>query len=68
MPLKGSDIDIELDEAKNAFKKLDLNLIKVDKYNLPKDKGERNILMIKKLKKTKTLYPRQYAKIKKQPL
>lgn len=68
VPMKGSDISTELENAKNAINVLHLNLEKIDNYSLPLDKGERNILVFSKTQKTSTIYPRHYSKIKKQPL
>ncbi len=68
VPLKGSEVDEEINSASHAIKVLTLTLIKKDIYLLPEDKGTRNILIFKKDCKTNPLYPREYAKIKKKPL
>ena len=66
--MKGSGVIEELNLSQNATKILNLSLVKNDTYELPKDKGTRNILVFKKTKKTHEQYPRLYSKIKKQPL
>lgn len=68
VPMKGSDIEEELNKAKNAISKLSLELVKINTYSLPLDKGTRNILIFKKNKITQNIYPREYARIKKKPL
>lgn len=68
VPMKGSGVIEELNLSQNATKILNLSLVKNDTYELPKDKGTRNILVFKKTKKTHEQYPRLYSKIKKQPL
>lgn len=68
VPMKGSEISDELSSASGAMKILNLSLQRIDNYVLPKDKGSRNILIFEKNKRTHETYPRQYAKIKKQPL
>ena len=68
VPMKGSDIEEELNIAKNAIAKLSLKLVKIDTFTLPLDKGTRNILIFSKNKTTQDIYPRDYARIKKKPL
>lgn len=66
--LKGSNAEEEMKEAQNALKKLSARLTNQLTLDLPNDKGTRIILEIQKVKATNSIYPRQYAKIKKQPL
>lgn len=68
LPMKGSDYSLELHESKNAINILNLSLEKTYCFFLPLNKGTRNILLFSKNKKTHTVYPRPYQKIKKQPL
>ena len=40
----------------------------IDEFNLPNENAKRINIFIKKEKKTNVIYPRDYAKIKKNPL
>ena len=40
----------------------------IDEFNLPSENAKRINIFIKKEKKTNVIYPRDYAKIKKNPL
>ena len=62
LPLK-SNIDEELKESKDILNKLDSNIEEVISYELPIENSKRNILIIKKLKQTNSIYPREYKKI-----
>ena len=66
--LKGSSVDEEVKESKRAFNKLGAELEEVVKYVLPNNQGERALVKIRKVKNTKTSYPRSFGKIKKLPL
>ena len=66
--LKGANADIEINEAKNALKKMNCQIEEIKSYILPESKEERNILIIKKMDKSNRKYPRMYAEIKKSPL
>lgn len=65
--MKG-DIKEELKNSENAIKKLGYvikdNLI----FNLPKENSLRTLLNLQKIQKTNKIYPRDFAKIKKNPL
>lgn len=65
--MKG-DIQEELKNSENAIKKLGYvikdNLI----FNLPKENSLRTLLNLQKIQKTNKIYPRDFAKIKKNPL
>ena len=66
--LKGQDGLIEIDECKDAFNKLGARIDMIDEFNLPSENAKRINIFIKKEKKTNVIYPRDYAKIKKNPL
>lgn len=65
--LKGKAED-EIELSSKAFKELDCLIESNYSFNLPFNSGYRNILYIKKIKSTKSMYPRNYDKIKKKPL
>lgn len=66
--LKGPNVEEEIKQSSNGLKTLGLEIEKILKYNLPISKEERNIIWIKKIKKTNPKYPREYNQIKKRPL
>ena len=66
--LKGQDGLIEIDECKDAFNKLGARIDMIDEFNLPSENAKRINIFIKKEKKTNVIYPRDYAKIKKNTL
>lgn len=66
--LKGPNVENEIKESKKAFKLLNLEIIKINKYILPECLEERNIVLIRKNKPTSLKYPREYNQIKKRPL
>ena len=66
--LKGSSYQEEIDNACQAVGKLKVKLIKKVLLELPLKLGERSILVYKKTESTPNIYPRLYAKIKKNPL
>ena len=66
--LKGQDGLIEIDECKDAFNKLGARIDMIDEFNLPSENAKRINIFIKKEEKTNVIYPRDYAKIKKNPL
>ena len=55
-----SNVDEEIKEAKNILKDLNGKIENIVSFSLPYEKSLRNILLIKKLKKTNTKYPRNY--------
>lgn len=63
-----SNIDEELNEAQNAIKTLNLEIETIKETKLPKENSKRTILKIKKLGQISNKYPRNFAKIKKNPL
>lgn len=66
-PMKGSNIQEELDGSKNAVSLLGGELAKVTELKLP-DESKRNIVVIDKIKSTPEKYPRRGVKINKNPL
>ncbi len=67
IPMK-ANIDEELDNSKKSLNELDSIVEDVISFNLPKEKSKRNLIKIKKIKKTKEKYPRKFDKISKNPL
>lgn len=63
-----SNITEELEEATSVMQKLNLELIKKEQFQLPIENSQRTILKIKKTKQISTKYPRNFTKIKKNPL
>ena len=55
---KGGEIEEEVNESLKAIKVLGGEIEKVEKFNLPNDKGNRNLIIIKKIKNTPKQYPR----------
>lgn len=55
---KGSNFKEEIDEAKNAITVLGGEYVKTLHFDLPNNEGERNIIIIKKIKSTPKQYPR----------
>ncbi len=66
--LKGASYQEEIDTACNAVGKLKIKLVEKQLFELPSNMGERAILLYKKKEQTSIIYPRLYAKIKKNPL
>ena len=66
LAMKGTAAQEELDEAKNAVKKLGLRLEAVQEF--PADGTAHTVIVLKKVAPTPTQYPRRYAKIKQSPL
>ena len=66
--MKGSNVEEELNEAKNAIKILGGDIEKVDRFLLPESDIERNIVIIKKIKNTPSKYPRKPGTAAKQPI
>jgi 16S rRNA (guanine527-N7)-methyltransferase len=58
----------EITVKKKVFEKLKCEIETIYDYSLPEGMGEHSIVIVKKLWKTDALYPRQFAKIKKNPL
>lgn len=69
--MKGPDGEREAQEAASAIKVLGGKLSGIDEWKLPPVEGEaaeRKILRIQKISPTPDRFPRQAAKIAKQPL
>lgn len=66
--MKGSDINLELNEAKKALKTLGGKTKKVDSFTLPEDAGERNMIIVDKVETTPKSYPRKPGIPAKKPL
>ena len=66
--MKGAKSDEELEQAKSAIKKLDVEIASIFEEELPISKEKRTIILIKKLKPTNKKYPRQFNEIKSKPL
>ena len=66
--LKGNDGLLEIEECKDAFKKLGSKVEIVDEFSLPSENAKLINIFIKKEAKTNPIYPRDFAKIKKSPL
>ena len=67
IPMKGN-LDEELKEAEKSVELLNSKIEEVITFNLPIENSVRNLVKIKKLGKNKRIYPRNFDKIKKNPL
>ena len=66
MAMKGTAAAEELEEAKNAIRKLGLKLEQVKEF--PIDGTAHTVIVLRKIAHTPPQYPRRYAKIKQAPL
>ncbi len=66
LAMKGTAAQEELDEAKNAIRRLGLKLEKVAQF--PVDDTAHTVIVLRKVAPTPPQYPRRYAKIKQSPL
>lgn len=66
--MKGPDCEDELSEAANAIAVLGGGKGEIKKYTVPGTDIIHSAVVIKKLRPTSPLYPRQYGQIKKKPL
>ena len=66
LAMKGTAAQEELVEAKNAIKKLGLQVEKIAEF--PVDGTAHTVIVLKKVAHTPAQYPRRYAKIKQNPL
>ena len=66
LAMKGTAAQEELDEAKNAIRRLGLKLEKIAQF--PVDGTAHTVIVLKKVAPTPPQYPRRYAKIKQSPL
>ena len=67
IPMK-ADAKDEIKSSKNAIKTLGGVLRDTILFKLPKDAGERTLIIIEKINKTSVKYPRKFSEIKKKPL
>lgn len=68
LAMKSSQYEEELDEAKNAIKTLGGKVVQIKKFDLPQNLGQREVIIIEKVKETPLKYPRAFAKIKSNPI
>lgn len=66
--MKGASSEDEVSESKNAFNVLQCKIEKINKFELPDNLGQRNNIIINKLKNTPKAYPRKAGTPKKNPL
>lgn len=65
--MKGPNIEQELEEAKKAIKVLGGEIYKIEKFKINEELN-RNLIVIKKVKKTEQKYPRGQGKPMKEPI
>lgn len=63
-----ANIEGELENSKKSIKELDSMVEDIISFSLPIENSTRNLIKIKKLRKTKEKYPRKFDKITKNPL
>ncbi len=66
--MKGSDIEEELENGKNAIKVLGGKIDNIDEFLLPDSEMKRNIIIIRKEKETSNQYPRKAGTPAKEPI
>ena len=66
LAMKGSAAREELEESRNAIKRLGLKLEEVKEFQI--DGASHSVIILKKVAPTPTQYPRRYATIKQSPL
>lgn len=66
--MKGSTIEEELENSKNAIKVLNGELLEEKEFNLPNTDIKRSIIEIKKINLTSNVYPRKAGTPSKKPL
>ena len=66
LALKGAAAREELEEAKNAVKKLGLKVEQIRDFDI--DGANHSVIVLRKIAPTPPQYPRRYAKIKQSPL
>ena len=66
LAMKGSAAREELEESRNAIKRLGLKLEEVREFQI--DGASHSVIVLKKVAPTPPQYPRRYAKIKQSPL
>lgn len=66
--MKSSDIDAELENAKNAINILGCKIESKDKFNLPNSDLGRSVIILKKVKNTPSKFPRKAGTPAKEPI
>lgn len=66
--MKGTEIEEELNDAKNAIKLLGGKTEKVEEFDLVNENIKRNIIIIKKEKRTSSKYPRKAGMPSRKPI
>lgn len=66
--MKGSEIEEEVDNSKNAIKILGGKIEKIEKFDLPNTDISRNLVIINKIRNTPNKYPRKAGIPAKEPL
>lgn len=66
--MKGADIDEELNNAKKAIEVLGGKIVKKDIFKLPKSNLRRSVIIVEKVKKTSSKYPRKPGTPAKEPI
>lgn len=66
--LKGVNFEMEVENSKKALEILGSKVQDIKSFELPKSKGARNIIIIKKEEKISKKYPRSNSQISKNPL
>lgn len=66
--LKGSNFEEEVKKSKNALEVLGAKIVETKTFELPKNKGFRAFVIIKKVKNISQKYPRSNSQISKNPL
>lgn len=66
--LKGSNFEEEIKNSKNTLEVLGAEIQNIKSFELPKNKGFRAIIIIKKIKNISKKYPRSNSQISKKPL
>lgn len=66
--MKGTEIEEELNDAKNAIKLLGGKIEKVEEFDLVNENIKRNIIIIKKEKRTSSKYPRKAGMPSRKPI
>jgi len=66
--MKGSAGEIEAEEAKRAIEICGGEIEKIHTVKIPEVEHNHTLVVIRKIKETPKVYPRQYSKIVKKPL
>lgn len=68
LAMKGAEVGQEVEKANPAISLLGGDISQIEKIYLPENFGERNLILIKKIKPTPQKYPRKPGKPTKKPL